>query len=142
MFAQRPAGMASGRPTGSARSGAYLHRSTSAPLRKNPRHDVRKRNAYPLPVLSRESVVVLHPGPDDLRLATELERDRSNAPFVLDEQSVGLDRLDISVLLTVLDRLGARGGTVVVINHDLGMIAEADYAIDMVPAAASTAGTW
>lgn len=66
-----------------------------------------------------------------LKLATELTRNQSDILFVLDEPSVGLHPLDIRTLLDVLQRLGDNGATVIVIEHDLDMIANADYVIDM-----------
>jgi len=76
-----------------------------------------------------------------LKLATELGRKQSDALFVLDEPSVGLHPLDIRVLLGVIDRLGAKGATVVVIEHDLDMIANADYVVDMGPGGGAAGGT-
>lgn len=76
-----------------------------------------------------------------LKLATELGRKQSDALFVLDEPSVGLHPLDIRVLLSVIDRLGAKGATVVVIEHDLDMIANADFVIDMGPGGGAAGGT-
>jgi len=76
-----------------------------------------------------------------LKLATELGRKQSDALFVLDEPSVGLHPLDIRVLLGVIDRLGTKGATVVVIEHDLDMIANADYVIDMGPGGGAAGGT-
>lgn len=76
-----------------------------------------------------------------LKLATELGRKQSDALFVLDEPSVGLHPLDVRVLLAVIDRLGAKGATVVVIEHDLDMIANADYVIDMGPGGGAAGGT-
>ncbi|WP_194764937.1 excinuclease ABC subunit UvrA [Microbacterium sp. UFMG61] len=68
-----------------------------------------------------------------LKLSTELGRDQSDSLFVLDEPSVGLHPLDTRVLLSVLDRLLERGATVIVIEHDLDVIANADHVIDMGP---------
>nr|WP_197040280.1 excinuclease ABC subunit UvrA [Mycobacterium sp. URHB0044] len=76
-----------------------------------------------------------------LKLATELGRTQSNAMFVLDEPSVGLHPLDIRVLLGVIDRLGAKGATVIVIEHDLDMIANADYVVDLGPGGGAAGGT-
>lgn len=76
-----------------------------------------------------------------LKLATEFGRKQSDALFVLDEPSVGLHPLDIRVLLHVIDRLGAKGATIVVIEHDLDMIANADYVIDMGPGGGAAGGT-
>ncbi|MEH0547901.1 excinuclease ABC subunit UvrA [Streptomyces sp. B21-105] len=76
-----------------------------------------------------------------LKLATELTRDQSDTLFVLDEPSVGLHPLDIRTLLDVLQRLGDNGATVIVIEHDLDMIANADYVIDMGPGGGAAGGT-
>jgi excinuclease ABC subunit A len=75
-----------------------------------------------------------------LKLAAELGRNRSDTLFVLDEPSVGLHPLDTRVLLDVIDRLGAKGATVVVIEHDLDLIANADHVIDMGPGGGAAGG--
>lgn len=75
-----------------------------------------------------------------LKLAGELGRDQSDTLFVLDEPSVGLHPLDVRVLLDVLERLRAHGATVVVIEHDLDMIANADYVIDLGPGGGTAGG--
>ncbi|MGW0845957.1 excinuclease ABC subunit UvrA [Streptomyces sp. NPDC002787] len=76
-----------------------------------------------------------------LKLATELTRNQSDTLFVLDEPSVGLHPLDIRTLLDVLQRLVDNGATVIVIEHDLDMIANADYVIDMGPGGGTAGGT-
>ncbi|MDM8300726.1 excinuclease ABC subunit UvrA [Collinsella tanakaei] len=68
-----------------------------------------------------------------LKLASELTRSQTDALFVFDEPTIGLHPLDVEVLLRVLQRLIDNGATVVVIEHDLDMIANADYVIDMGP---------
>ncbi|MEV0646358.1 excinuclease ABC subunit UvrA [Phytomonospora sp. NPDC050363] len=68
-----------------------------------------------------------------LKLATELDRDQHDSLFVLDEPSVGLHPLDVRVLLGVLQRLLDNGATVVFIEHDLDMIANADFVLDLGP---------
>jgi excinuclease ABC subunit A len=75
-----------------------------------------------------------------LKLATELGRSQSDTLFVLDEPSVGLHPLDTRVLLDVIDRLGAKGATVVVIEHDLDIIANADHIIDLGPGGGAAGG--
>ncbi|NMO00273.1 excinuclease ABC subunit UvrA [Gordonia sp. TBRC 11910] len=75
-----------------------------------------------------------------LKLAAELGRDQSSTMFVLDEPSVGLHPLDTRVLLGVLDRLIDKGATIVVIEHDLDMIANSDYVIDMGPGGGAAGG--
>ena len=66
-----------------------------------------------------------------LKLATEIGKSQYDAIFLFDEPSIGLHPLDIEVLLKVLRGLIANGATVVVIEHDLDMIKNADYAIDV-----------
>ncbi|MFD4676059.1 excinuclease ABC subunit UvrA [Lentzea sp. NPDC058450] len=76
-----------------------------------------------------------------LKLASELDRDQSDALFVLDEPSVGLHPLDVRTLLAVIGRLTGRGATVVVIEHDLDLIANADFVVDMGPGGGAAGGT-
>ncbi|WBQ02625.1 excinuclease ABC subunit UvrA [Kribbella sp. CA-293567] len=68
-----------------------------------------------------------------LKLITDLEKRQQGTLFVFDEPSVGLHPADIRVLLKVFDRLIDAGATVIVIEHDLDMIANADYVIDLGP---------
>jgi excinuclease ABC subunit A len=75
-----------------------------------------------------------------LKLATDLDRDQSDAIFVLDEPTVGLHPLDVQVLLEVLQRLIDNGATVVVIEHDLDVISNADHVIDMGPGGGADGG--
>ena len=75
-----------------------------------------------------------------LKLATQLHRDHSDAVFVLDEPTVGLHPLDVRTLLQVLQRLTGRGATVIVIEHDLDLIANADHVVDMGPGGGEAGG--
>lgn len=75
-----------------------------------------------------------------LKLAAELGRPHTGTLFVFDEPSVGLHPLDTRTLLTVLDRLLATGATVIVIEHDLDMIANADHIIDLGPGGGADGG--
>ena len=75
-----------------------------------------------------------------LKLASELTRSQTDALFVFDEPTIGLHPLDVEVLLRVLQRLIDNGATVVVIEHDLDMIANADYVIDMGPGGGEDGG--
>ncbi|MFD8501017.1 excinuclease ABC subunit UvrA [Amycolatopsis sp. NPDC059657] len=75
-----------------------------------------------------------------LKLASELDRDQADTLFVLDEPSVGLHPLDIRTLLAVIQRLTDKGATVIVIEHDLDMIANADHLIDMGPGGGAAGG--
>ena len=75
-----------------------------------------------------------------LKLASEMGRRQEDALFVFDEPTIGLHPLDVEVLLGVLERLVQAGATVVVIEHDLDMIANADYVIDMGPGGGEAGG--
>ncbi|HJF65930.1 MAG TPA: hypothetical protein K8U77_07460, partial [Slackia equolifaciens] len=75
-----------------------------------------------------------------LKLASELTRNQADALFVFDEPTIGLHPLDVEVLLRVLQRLIDNGATVVVIEHDLDMIRNADYVIDMGPGGGEDGG--
>ena len=75
-----------------------------------------------------------------LKLASEMGRAQSDAVFVFDEPTIGLHPLDVQVLLGVFDRLVASGATVVVIEHDLDVIANADWVIDMGPGGGESGG--
>ncbi len=75
-----------------------------------------------------------------LKLASELTRNQEDALFVFDEPTIGLHPLDVEVLLGVLQRLIDNGATVVVIEHDLDMIVNADYVIDLGPGGGEDGG--
>ena len=60
-------------------------------------------------------------------------RQQSGTVFVFDEPTIGLHPLDVRTLLSVFDRLVEYGATVLVIEHDLDVISNADYLIDMGP---------
>ena len=75
-----------------------------------------------------------------LKLAGEVGKRQDDALFVFDEPTIGLHPLDVEVLLGVLQGLVAHGATVVVIEHDLDMIANADWVIDMGPGGGERGG--
>ncbi len=75
-----------------------------------------------------------------LKLASELQRSQAGALFVFDEPTIGLHPLDVETLLHVLQRLIDHGATVVVIEHDLDMIANADYVVDLGPGGGEAGG--
>jgi excinuclease ABC subunit A len=68
-----------------------------------------------------------------LRIAARLRSSQRNVLYVLDEPSTGLHPLDIRTLVGVFDRLLADGATIIVIDHDLDILAAADHLIDMGP---------
>ena len=75
-----------------------------------------------------------------LKLASEMGRRQEDALFVFDEPTIGLHPLDVEVLLGVLERLVQAGATVVVIEHDLDVIANADWVIDLGPGGGNAGG--
>lgn len=75
-----------------------------------------------------------------LKLASEMGRVQDDAVFVFDEPTIGLHPLDVQVLLSVFDGLVAKGATVVVIEHDLDLVRNADYVIDMGPGGGDAGG--
>ena len=75
-----------------------------------------------------------------LKLSNELGRRQHTSMFVLDEPTTGLHPLDVRTLIGVLQRLLDGGATIVVIEHDLDMIANADFVIDMGPGGGEDGG--
>ena len=75
-----------------------------------------------------------------LKLASEMGRAQAGAVFVFDEPTIGLHPLDVQVLLGVFDRLVQAGATVIVIEHDLDVIRNADYLVDMGPGGGALGG--
>ena len=75
-----------------------------------------------------------------LKLASEIGKTQEDSVFVFDEPSIGLHPLDVQVLLGVFQALLDNGATVVVIEHDLDVIRNADYIIDMGPGGGDAGG--
>ena len=75
-----------------------------------------------------------------LKLASEIGKTQEDSVFVFDEPSIGLHPLDVQVLLGVFQALLDHGATVVVIEHDLDVIRNADYIIDMGPGGGEAGG--
>ena len=75
-----------------------------------------------------------------LKLASEMGRGQSDSVFVFDEPTIGLHPLDVRTLLRVFQTLIAQGATVVVIEHDLDVMRNADYLIDMGPGGGQEGG--
>ena len=75
-----------------------------------------------------------------LKLASEIGKIQSDSVFVFDEPSIGLHPLDVQVLLKVFQALLDNGATVIVIEHDLDVIRNADYVIDMGPGGGENGG--
>lgn len=69
-----------------------------------------------------------------------MTRAQSDTVFVFDEPTIGLHPLDVETLLGVINRLIENGATVVVIEHDLDVIRNADWIIDMGPEGGEAGG--
>ena len=76
-----------------------------------------------------------------LKLASEMGKSQSDAVFIFDEPTIGLHPLDVRTLLDVFQRLIDSGATVIFIEHDLDVIRNADYIIDMGPGGGNEGGT-
>ena len=75
-----------------------------------------------------------------LKLASEMGRGQEDSVFIFDEPTIGLHPLDVQTLLRVFVTLLDKGATVVVIEHDLDVIRNADYIIDMGPGGGEAGG--
>ncbi|HET6447530.1 MAG TPA: excinuclease ABC subunit UvrA [Conexibacter sp.] len=76
-----------------------------------------------------------------IKLATELQRaQRGRSLYILDEPTTGLHPADVEKLLTQLDGLVDAGNTVVVVEHDMRVVAGSDWVIDMGPGAGDEGG--
>ena len=75
-----------------------------------------------------------------LKLASEIGKTQTDSVFVFDEPSIGLHPLDVQVLLGVFQALLDNGATVIVIEHDLDVIRNADFVIDMGPGGGEDSG--
>ena len=75
-----------------------------------------------------------------LKLAEEMGRPQADALFVFDEPTIGLHPLDVRTLLNVFQALLDRGATLVVIEHDLDLIRNADYVLDLGPGGGEQGG--
>ncbi|MDE7245084.1 MAG: excinuclease ABC subunit UvrA [Oscillospiraceae bacterium] len=75
-----------------------------------------------------------------LKLASEMGKGQSDSVFVFDEPTIGLHPLDVKTLLMVFQHLIDLGATVIVIEHDLDVIRNADYIVDMGPGGGKQGG--
>ena len=75
-----------------------------------------------------------------LKLASEMGKGQADSVFVFDEPTIGLHPLDVRTLLRVFQTLIENGATVVIIEHDLDVIRNADYIIDMGPGGGESGG--
>ncbi len=76
-----------------------------------------------------------------LKLASEMSKGQEDTIFVFDEPTIGLHPLDVQTLLSVFDTLVESGATLIVIEHDLDVIRNSDYVIDMGPYGGELGGT-
>ena len=76
-----------------------------------------------------------------IRLASQLGSHLRGVLYVLDEPTIGLHPRDVRLLIDVLHRLADQGNTVIVIEHNTEIMAEADYVIDMGPGPGDAGGT-
>ena len=75
-----------------------------------------------------------------LKLVKHLNRNQATTLFVFDEPTIGLHPLDVKTLVNVMQQLVDRGATIVTITHDLNLIANADYMLDLGPRGGKNGG--
>jgi excinuclease ABC subunit A len=75
-----------------------------------------------------------------LKLVKHLNHDQAMTLFVFDEPTIGLHPLDVKVLLGVMQQLLDQGATIITITHDLNLIINADYVLDMGPGGGKNGG--
>jgi len=76
-----------------------------------------------------------------IKLATELQRmGKGNTLYILDEPTTGLHPFDVEKLMTQLEGLVEAGNTVIVVEHDMRVVAGSDWVIDIGPGAGDEGG--
>ncbi len=75
-----------------------------------------------------------------LKLVKHLNRNQATTLFVFDEPTIGLHPLDVKTLVNVMQQLLDRGATIITITHDLNLIANADYILDLGPRGGKNGG--
>ena len=68
-----------------------------------------------------------------LKLVTHLSHKQDDTLFVFDEPTIGLHPLDVKVLVEVMQKLLDQGATIITITHDLNLVVNADYMLDLGP---------
>lgn len=76
-----------------------------------------------------------------LKLASEMHKGQEGTVFIFDEPTIGLHPKDVEVLLGVFQNLMDAGATLIVVEHDLSVMANADHIIDMGPGGGESGGT-
>lgn len=88
-----------------------------------------------------ESTMALSGGESQrLRLSKFINKTQKNSVFIFDEPTIGLHPLDVQILIKVIQKLIMQGATVIAIEHDLDMIRNADFIIDMGPGGGTRGG--
>lgn len=75
-----------------------------------------------------------------LKLVTHLSHKQDDTLFVFDEPTIGLHPLDVKVLVTVMQKLLDQGATIITITHDLNLIVNSDYILDLGPRGGKAGG--
>ncbi len=75
-----------------------------------------------------------------IKLATELQRSKGHSLYILDEPTTGLHPSDVEKLMVQLEGLVEAGNTVIVVEHDMRVIAGSDWVIDIGPGAGEEGG--
>jgi len=75
-----------------------------------------------------------------LKLVMHLNRKQANTLFVFDEPTIGLHPIDVQTLLQIIKRLQLQGATVIMITHDLDVMINADYLLDLGPKGGKNGG--
>lgn len=75
-----------------------------------------------------------------LKLVTHLSHKQDDTLFVFDEPTIGLHPLDVKVLVGVMQKLIDQGATIITITHDLNLMANADYLLDLGPRGGKNGG--
>ena len=75
-----------------------------------------------------------------MKLASEMGKGQEESVFIFDEPTIGLHPLDVQTLMKVFQTLVDQGATVLVIEHDLDVMRNADYIIDMGPGGGEAGG--
>ena len=90
--------------------------------------------------LEREAATLAGGEAQRIRLATQIGASLTGVLYILDEPSVGLHQRDNRRLINTLERMRDRGNTVIVVEHDEGIIRSADYIVDLGPGAGKDGG--